>query len=206
MGAARIPLDVSAPPITALLCLLLALVPISALFSALALAIAAFARSSKEGHYYLVPLLMLSLPLMMLSIVPGAELDLGFSLIPLTGLLLWLRALIEGQYLDVLRFSVPVLGMTAVCCFCAIRWAVSQFNNESVLFRESERFDLVLWLRQLRRNRAAREILWRAGRNFQEQLAARLEPGGDLAKLADQCAKGKLSVNQAVARIVDFWV
>ena len=59
-------------------------------------------------------LLMLSLPLMMLSIVPGAELDLGFSLIPLTGLLLWLRAFIEGQYFDVLRFSVPVLGMTAV--------------------------------------------------------------------------------------------
>ncbi|MBW8884162.1 MAG: ABC transporter permease subunit, partial [Planctomycetia bacterium] len=123
MGAARIPLDISAPPISALLCLLLALVPISALFSALSLAIAAFARSSKEGHYYLVPLLMLSLPLMMLSIVPGAELDLGFSLIPLTGLLLWLRAFIEGQYFDVLRFSLPVLGMTALCCFFAIRWA-----------------------------------------------------------------------------------
>jgi sodium transport system permease protein len=154
MGAARIPLDVAAPPVTALLWLLLALVPISALFSALALAIAAFARSSKEGHYYLVPLLMMSLPLMMLSIVPGAELDLGFALIPLTGVLLWLRALIEGQYLDVLRFSVPVLGMTTLCCFFAIRWAVAQFNNESVLFRESERFDLVLWLRHLRRNRA----------------------------------------------------
>jgi sodium transport system permease protein len=92
---------------------------------------------------------------MMLSIVPGAELDLGFSLIPLTGLLLWLRALIEGQYFDVLRFSVPVLGMAGLCCFFAIRWAVSQFNNESVLFRESERFDLILWLRHLRRNRAA---------------------------------------------------
>ncbi len=155
MGAASIPLDVSAPPVSALLCLVLALIPISALFSALALAIAAFARSSKEGHYYLVPLLMLSLPLMMLSIVPGAELDLGFSLIPLTGLLLWLRAFIEGQYFDVLRFSVPVLGMTALCCFFSIRWAVSQFNNESVLFRESERFDLVLWLRHLRSNRTA---------------------------------------------------
>src|SRR5262245_12131511 len=153
MGAAGISMDVAAPPVTVLLWLLLALVPMSALFSALALAIAAFARSSKEGHYYLVPLLMMSLPLMMLSIVPGAELDLGFALIPLTGLLLWLRALIEGQYLDVLRFSMPVLGMTALCCFFAIRWAVAQFNNESVLFRESERFHLVLWLRHLRLNR-----------------------------------------------------
>src|SRR5581483_3363154 len=36
-----------------------------------------------------------------------------------------------------------------------IRWAVSQFTNESVLFRESDRFDLVLWLKHLRRDRAA---------------------------------------------------
>src|SRR5207249_7013091 len=125
MGAGHIPFDVSSPPLTALLWLIIALVPIAALFSALALAIAAFARSSKEGHYYLVPLLMMSLPLMMLSIIPGAELDLGFALIPLTGLLLWLRAAIEGQYLEALRFSVPVLGITALCCFSAIRWAVS---------------------------------------------------------------------------------
>ena len=44
--------------------LLLALLPLSALFSALSLAIAAFARSSKEGQYYLMPLLLITLPLM----------------------------------------------------------------------------------------------------------------------------------------------
>lgn len=153
MGATRFPLEIGPPPLLALAWLGLALVPISAFFGALALAIAAFARSSKEGHYYLLPLLMVSLPLMMLSIVPGAELDLGFALIPLSGLLLWLRAIIEGQYIEALRFSVPVLGVTALCCMLAIRWAVAQFNNESVLFRESERFDLALWLRHLIRDR-----------------------------------------------------
>ncbi|HEY2415223.1 MAG TPA: ABC transporter permease subunit/CPBP intramembrane protease [Pirellulaceae bacterium] len=153
MGSGKLPLAIGSPPLEALVWLLVALVPISALFSALALAIAAFARSSKEGHYYMMPLLMLSLPLMMLSIFPGAELDLGFSLIPLSGLLMLLRTLIEGQYWEALRYIVPVVGMTAVCCWLAIRWAVHQFNDESVLFRESERFGLRLWLRHLLRDR-----------------------------------------------------
>ena len=96
---------------------------------------------------------MLSLPLMMLSIFPGAELDLGFALIPLSGLLLLLRTLIEGQYLEALRYSLPVVGVTAVCCWLAIRWAIDQFNNESVLFRESERFGVGLWVRHLLRDR-----------------------------------------------------
>jgi sodium transport system permease protein len=35
----------------------------------------------------------------------------------------------------------------------ALRWAVDQFNKESVLFRESERFDLGAWFRHLLRDR-----------------------------------------------------
>ncbi len=38
--------------------LIMMLLPISALFSALAMAVAALARSSKEGQYYLMPLLL----------------------------------------------------------------------------------------------------------------------------------------------------
>ena len=153
MGAHGVPLEIGPPPLLALVWLVLALVPISALFSALSLAVAAFARSSKEGQYYLMPLLMISLPLMMLPMLPNTQLDLGFSLIPLSGLMLLLRSAIEGQYWEVLKFSVPVIGMTAACCLLAIRWAVDQFNNESVLFRESERLDLGLWLRHLVRDR-----------------------------------------------------
>ena len=36
-------------------------VPLAALFSALSLALAMFARSSKEGQYYLTPLLMVTM-------------------------------------------------------------------------------------------------------------------------------------------------
>ncbi|HZN33176.1 MAG TPA: ABC transporter permease subunit/CPBP intramembrane protease [Pirellulaceae bacterium] len=153
MGGVNLPFEVGPPPWTALVWLVLALIPISALFSALSLAIAAFARSSKEGQYYLMPMLMISLPLMMLPMLPAIELDLGYALIPLSGVLLLLRALIEGQYLEALRYSVPVVGVTAVCCLLAIRWAIDQFNNEAVLFRESERFGLGLWIRHLVRDR-----------------------------------------------------
>jgi sodium transport system permease protein len=154
-AAARGGISLGTPPLSAVFWLILALVPIAALFSALALAIAAFARSSKEGQYYLMPLLMVSLPLMMLPLFPAAELDLGSSLIPVTGVMLLLKALIEGEYAQALLYAPPVILVTAACCLLAIRWAVDQFNNESVLFRESERFGLSLWLRHLVRDREA---------------------------------------------------
>jgi sodium transport system permease protein len=141
------------PPLSSCLWLLLALIPISALFSALSLAIAAFARSSKEGQYYLLPLLLATLPLMLLPMMPAAELDWGTSLIPVTGVLLLLQSLIEGQYLQSLRFSASVIAVTFACCWFAIRWAIDQFNNESVLFRENERWGPGIWLRHLFRDR-----------------------------------------------------
>jgi sodium transport system permease protein len=141
------------PPWYSLLWLLVALPPMSALFSALSLAIAAFARSSKEGQYYLMPLLMVMLPLMTLSTLPSAQLDLGSSMVPVTGLMLLLRSLMEGQVWDSLRFSVPVIVVTALCCWLAIRWAVDQFNRESVLFRENEQWGIGLWLKHIRRDR-----------------------------------------------------
>lgn len=146
-------LQLGPPPLSSCLWLLLALIPISALFSALSLAIAAFARSSKEGQYYLLPLLLATLPLMLLPMMPAAELDWGTSLIPVTGVLLLLQALIEGQYLQSLRFSASVIAVTSVCCWFAIRWAIDQFNNESVLFRENERWAPGIWLRHLFRDR-----------------------------------------------------
>ncbi|MCL4203357.1 MAG: ABC transporter permease subunit [Pirellulaceae bacterium] len=146
-------LDVGPPPLISIFWLLLAIVPIAMLFGALALAIAAFARSSKEGQYYLMPLLLITLPLMILALLPAVELAMGSSMIPVTGLMLWLRALIESDYAAAVRFAVPVLGVTAGCAWMAIRWAERQFENESVLFRESEQFGLRLWMQQLIRER-----------------------------------------------------
>lgn len=153
-GEASSPLaSLGAPPLLPMAWLVLAMIPLSALFSALSLAIAAFARSSKEGQYYLMPLLLVMLPLMMLPLMPAVQLDLGTSLVPVTGLMLLLKAFIEGQYSTALPFVLPVFAVTAACCGLAIRWAIDQFNNESVLFRESEQWGLRLWLSHLVRDR-----------------------------------------------------
>ncbi|MBX3415593.1 MAG: CPBP family intramembrane metalloprotease [Pirellulales bacterium] len=144
-----------APPISALGWLFVALVPVSALFSALCLALAAFAKSSKEGQYYLMPLLLVTMPLVVLPISPAVELNLGNSLVPITGIVLLLKAVLEGNHWQALPFVPPVVAVTLGCCLLAIRWAVDQFNSESVLFREGERFQLKAWFRHLLRDREA---------------------------------------------------
>jgi sodium transport system permease protein len=100
-----------------------------------------------------MPLLLVTMPLMMLPMAPGSELNLGNSLIPVTGVVLLLMGLVQGNYAEVARYVVPVVGVTLICCQLAIRWAVYQFNQESVLFRESERFDIRRWLIHLVRDR-----------------------------------------------------
>jgi sodium transport system permease protein len=98
--------------------------------------------------------MLVVLPLVVLPMAPGVELTLGNSLIPVTGVMLLLRSLLEGNLLDALRYAAPVALVTLLACLLAIRWAVDQFNSENVLFRESERFDLATWVHHLLRDRA----------------------------------------------------
>lgn len=153
---AGVNLSLGAPPIEGIFWLFIALLPASAWFSALSLSIAAFAKSTKEGQYYLMPLLLISLPLMMIPMMPQSELDFGKSLIPITGLMLLLRDLIEGNYWNAFRFSIPVLGVTLAGCVLAVKWCVGQFNKESVLFRESEQISPRLWLKSFLKARGDR--------------------------------------------------
>jgi len=141
------------PPPMAAVWLAIALVPVAALFSALCLALAAFARSSKEGQYYLMPLLMITMPLVVLPMMPGVELNLGNSLIPVTGLVLLLRSALQGASWEALQLLPVVVGVTLIACLLAIRWAIDQFNSESVLFRASDRLAMGYWLRHLWQDR-----------------------------------------------------
>ncbi len=141
------------PPLQAAVWLAAALLPVSALFGALSLAMASLARSTKEGQYYLVPLLLITLPLTVLPMSPAVEMNVGNSLVPVTGGVLLLRTLLEGEYTLALQYAPLVLGVTLLACYFAIRWAVEQFNSEAVLFRQAERFSLGAWLVHLRRDR-----------------------------------------------------
>ena len=152
-GAEGLGLQLGPPPLATMGWLVVALIPIAALFSALSLALAAMAKSSKEGQYYLMPLMFATMPLMMLPMMPGMDLDLGNSLIPVTGVILLLRSLIEGQYVEALTYSLPVISVTLICCWLASLWAINQFQDENVLFHESEQFDLRSWIVHLFRDR-----------------------------------------------------
>ena len=145
--------SIGSPPLVPMLWLLVALVPLSALFSALALAVAAMARSSKEGQYYLMPLMMITLPLVLVPMLPGMSLTAGTSLIPVSGMFLLVRTLVEGQYADALLHVPMVFGVTAGCLWLAVTWAKRQFENEAVLFGGQDQWELGLWVRHLWRDR-----------------------------------------------------
>ncbi len=131
-------LGITLPPLYVLPILLLALFPISALFSALAFAIASFARSTKEGQYYLMPLMMLTFPLLIIPMLPGTHLNMGTCLIPVTGLILLLHSIIEGNIGTAATFFGPVCAVTLIGCGLALKWSAYQFNDESILFRAAD--------------------------------------------------------------------
>jgi sodium transport system permease protein len=154
-SASRRPLAaVIAPPtLQAAFWMAVLLIPLAAFFSAVCLSLAVLARSMKEGQYYMTPLYLVCLPLIFLTLMPGIELNLFYSLVPITGAALLLRALIMGNYDLAWRFFLPVLLPLLVYAAVALRWAVDQFQRESVLFREAEHFSLSAWLRHVVRDR-----------------------------------------------------
>jgi sodium transport system permease protein len=142
-------------PIGALFwCVLLSL-PQAAFFSAISLAIGAYARSSKEGQYYLMPLFLVTMPLIFLTLAPGVELNAFYSLVPVTGVALLMQRLMMATSLDQVPwlYFIPVLGPIGIYSWLALRWAIEQFQREEVLFREAERWDWGLWLRRLFRDK-----------------------------------------------------
>jgi sodium transport system permease protein len=140
-------------PAHAMSWLILLLIPMSAFFSGLALAVAAMARSTKEGQYYLMPLLLVTLPLVALPMIPSMEMNLGTSLIPVSGAVFLVRSLIEGRIAEAIAHLPVVFTVTFFCCWLATRWAIRQFESETVMFHESGRWDLRIWLRHLWRDR-----------------------------------------------------
>jgi sodium transport system permease protein len=136
---------------------LVLLLPLSAFFSALCLAVGAYARSSKEGQYYLMPLFLVTMPLIFLTLAPGVELNPFYSMVPVTGVALLLQKLMAAGTPDrqLTLYFVPVLAPMVIYGWLALRWAVEQFQREEVLFREAERIEIRLWLRRMFREKDA---------------------------------------------------
>ncbi|MBX7103129.1 MAG: ABC transporter permease subunit [Gemmataceae bacterium] len=128
-----------------LLCFLLVL-PLTALFSALCLALGVYARSTKEGQYYLLPLFLGTVPLVLFSLMPSVELTWQTSLIPVTGMCLLMQKLIGPDAVSALPFVPVVFAGLLVGVVLAAVWAVRQFHCEDVLFREPDAGAVKGWL------------------------------------------------------------
>ena len=157
--------DLSFPSFSALFWIVLLLIPLSALFSALCLALATFARSSKEGQYYLTPLLMVTLGLTVFCLSPAVEINAFYSLMPVVGVALLLKGmLLSSVNAGILYvYAIPVLVTSVGYSLLALWWAIDQFQREDVLFREAERFEVGLWLRHLMRTKDALPSFAEAG-------------------------------------------
>ena len=77
--------SIAPPSLEAAFWMILLLIPLSVFFSAICLALAVLARSMKEGQYYMTPLYLVCLPLIFLTLAPGVELNLFYSLVPSPG-------------------------------------------------------------------------------------------------------------------------
>jgi len=144
-----------APRLAALGWCVVLLVPLAAFFSAVSLALAVYARSTKEGQYFLLPLTLVTLPLTILSVAPGVELTYFYSVLPITGPALLLQELMIVKSAEQVPwlYIFPVLVPLAAYCYLTLHWAIAQFSREEVLFREAERLDLKLYVKRLFREK-----------------------------------------------------
>lgn len=152
-GGGRMATIIAPPPASSYFWMMLLLIPLSGFFSAVCVALAVLARSMKEGQYYMTPLYMVSLPLILVTLMPEVSLNLFYSLVPITGVSLLLKSLILGEFTLARQFFLPVILPTIVYGWVALKWAVDLFKREDVVFREAEVFDLRLWLRHLVRDK-----------------------------------------------------
>ncbi|RMG12116.1 MAG: CPBP family intramembrane metalloprotease [Planctomycetota bacterium] len=113
--------------------MLLVLVPLVALFSALALALATLAASYKEGQAYLSPVLVVGMAPAMAAAMPGMEPTPVLCLVPVLGPSLLLKALLSETYWA--GQVALVVGSSFVYAGLAVRWAASLYRREEVLWR-----------------------------------------------------------------------
>ncbi|MEE2023002.1 MULTISPECIES: ABC transporter permease [Alkalimonas] len=118
---------------TDLLLIFLMLLPISAIFASLLLAISIYAKTFKEAQNYMSPLSFVVLLPLVAAILPGVKLNATTAMVPLTNVALAIKELIKGTVdygLLLMIFISTVVVAGALVAFC-VHW----FQQEKVLFR-----------------------------------------------------------------------
>ncbi len=107
--------------------------PLAVLFSAALMTIALFAKSYKEAQSYIAPLMFVVIIPAVASMLPGVDLTLKLSLIPILSTSLLCKELVTGTY----HWNYIALIFLSSCVYAsaALFLAVKMFQRESVLFR-----------------------------------------------------------------------
>lgn len=123
----------SAIAVTELVLIFLLLLPTSAIFASLLLAISIYARTFKEAQNYISPLSVIIFIPLVAAMMPGVELSGKTAIIPVMNVALAIKELIKGTAdsgLLLLIFASTLVLAGAFITFC-VRW----FQQEKVLFR-----------------------------------------------------------------------
>ncbi len=123
--------------------ILLLMLPLITLFSAILLSISTYSRNIKEAQSYQMPLLFGAIMLSMVSFLPGFELNLGFSLIPVVNFSLMMRDIMLNNYQ--LNYLFIIIGSTLVLDVITVYISIKLFNRENILFRTADEKSLKFW-------------------------------------------------------------
>lgn len=136
-------------PLGAALFMVLFLLPLAFLFSSVMMAVAMYARTFKEAQNYATPIYLLCVIPAMMSTLPAFELTPFLCIVPVVGVTLLLKELLQG--LIVPGHLALVFISTSLYAYLALRIAVRLFHNENVLFSSERPFALFIGRRRLTR-------------------------------------------------------
>ena len=107
--------------------------PVAVLFSAVLLAVALFAKNTKEAQTYVSPMAIAIVLPAMIGMLPGVELDARLALVPILNLTLACKEMLSGEWHW--PYLALIFASTAAYAAAALAAAVALFKRESVLFR-----------------------------------------------------------------------
>ena len=118
---------------TTIIAVIALLLPVTAFFAAIALAISVYCKSFKEAQSLLAPLIMVAILPLVASMLPGIELTAKTALIPILNVSLSIRAIIAGTAQKFHLFLVygSLTGIALVSLYLCSK----MFNRESAVFR-----------------------------------------------------------------------
>jgi len=110
------------------------LIPVAAIFAAFLLSLSCYAKSYKEAASLASFVNILVILPIVVSILPGTELNWAWAMVPITNVSLVIKEVVKGtmQY----SFLFAVFASSAIIALGMIYFCSKWFEKESVLFRE----------------------------------------------------------------------